>query len=330
MGIRRFIELKCVGIVLVSLLVMLGSFAGGLAQETLPDGSGLRVALVWGAVGNNFAIRGINGARAALEEMGAEVLYSNAAGNRDRHLANMENAIQMGVDGIITGQTLIEQFVEVIQRSMSEGIPVITLDAGPSPALSDVTSNNWVLGTQQGLTLLEYLPEQKGNIIEFYNPGYLPCDIRYESFRNVMRWFPEVETLAIGRAVYPNTVPEAKARMEAFLQQYPAGTIDAIYANYDLEGIGALQAMEEAGRTEIVIIGADCEPGAVESMSAGGPYKASVLQDAYEMGRQAAIAVVKYLAEDKAPPSTIYIPTIVVTQDNLDWALALLDSQGQE
>jgi ABC-type sugar transport system substrate-binding protein len=256
--------------------------------------------------------------------MGVQVLYSNAAGNRDAHLANMENAVQMGVDGIITGQTLIEQFADVISRSMAAGISVITLDAGSSPALADVTRNDWIVGIQQGLALVDLLPGQKGKIIEFYNPGYKPCDIRYSAYRSVLQWFPEIQVLAVGRAVYPNTVPEAKARMEAFLQQYPAGEISGVYANYDLEGLGALQAMQEVGRTEFPIVGCDCEAAALESMGSGGPFKADVFFDGYEMGKQAAVAMVKYLREGVTPSRSIYVPSELVTIDNLPWALDAL------
>jgi len=309
----------------VAMLSVLLCGVAAFAEEALPDATGLRIGLVFGAVGGDFAVECVDGARSTLEAMGAEVLYSNAAGNRDRHLANMETVIQMEVNGIITGQTLMEQFMDIIDSSMEEGIPVITLDGGPSAALADVTANQWIIGIQQALTLFKYLPTLEGNIIEFFNPGYLPCDMRYSGFRVVMDWYPGIKTLAVGRAVYPNTVPEAKARMEAFLQQYPEGEINAVVANYDQEGIGALQAILEAGRDEIIIIGADGEPPAIEAIRSGGPYKASVRTEGYEMGKQAALALVKYILDGTEPAKTIFTETTVVSEDNIDQFLYLLE-----
>lgn len=290
---------------------------GPSAQEELPDCGGRTIAVIWGSLGNDFNIHTHQGALDALKEMGCQVTDSNAGGDRTRQVGYIENAVQLGVAGMVMGDVALEIIDPAIKAAKEAGIPTATCDSGSKEAIVDVTSDNFLLGIQQAYELQKYMGSERGNVIVAFEPGYRPIEIRHATWAAAMPFLcPNFKIIAEIRAHWPNTVPEAKAKMEALLKQFPQGQIDAVYTTYDLEAIGVAQAIEEAGRSEIVVVSADASPDLLDWIKKGSVIKATVGQDPYAIGRAAAIALVRYLNGEKVP-SVIYVPTFIVDTDNI-------------
>ncbi|MGQ9585914.1 MAG: sugar ABC transporter substrate-binding protein [Anaerolineae bacterium] len=292
------------------------------AETGLPDGKGLRVAAIWGSLGNDFNVRGHDSAVATLKEMGVEVLDSNAGGDRNRQVELIENAIQMKVDGMIMGDVAAEIIDPVIQQAKDAGIPVVTIGAYSSAANNDVVLNEWLDGWEGALLVQKYLGDKPGNIVEAYEPGFRPIEVRFASYKAAMPWLvPGYKAVATVNAHWPNTVPEAKAQMEALLKQFPKeGDIDLAFATYDLEAIGMAQAIEEAGRS-IPVVGFDASPDMLDWIKRGSVIKGTVASDPTGMGRQAAINLVRILRGETLPRVT-YMPVIAVDLDNINKYMA--------
>src|SRR6185436_3676884 len=106
---------------------------------------------------------------------------------------------------------------------------------------------------------------------------------------------------------------------EAILAANPQpGSIKAVWAAWDQPALGALQAIQAAGRDKegIVITGIDANPQARDAIAAGGSFEASVAQDFQGIGATTADAVAKVLAGQTVKQSVIYVPTKFITQDN--------------
>ena len=291
------------------------------APETgaeLPDGSGLRVAVIWGSLGNDFNVSGHDAAVATLEAMGVEVLDSNAGGDRNRQVEMIENAIQLEVDGMVMGDVAAEIIDPVIEQAREAGIPVVSVGAYSSAADNDVILNEWLNGWEGALLAQKYLADKPGNFIVAYEPGFRPIEVRFASYSAAMPWLvPEYSEVAVVNAHWPNTVPEAKAQMEALLRQYPnAEDVDLAFATYDLEAIGMAQAIEEAGR-EIPVVGFDASPDMLDWMNRGSVIKGTVASDPTGMGEVAAANLVRILQGESLPRRT-YAPVVSVDIDNID------------
>ncbi|MFC2030798.1 sugar ABC transporter substrate-binding protein [Chloroflexota bacterium] len=293
-----------------------GPAAGGTGEPL--DGSGLRVAVIWGSLGNDFNVRGHDAAVAALEEMGVEVLDSNAGGDRNRQVEMIENAIQLEVDGMVMGDVAAEIIDPVIEQAREAGIPVVTVGAYSNAADNDVILNEWLNGWEGALLAQKYLAEKPGNFIVAYEPGFRPIEVRFASYSAAMPWLvPEYGEVAVVNAHWPNTVPEAKAQMEALLRQYPnAEDVDLAFATYDLEAIGMAQAIEEAGR-DIPVVGFDASPDMLDWMNRGSVIKGTVASDPTGMGQVAAGNLVRIL-QGESLPSRTYAPVVSVDIDNVD------------
>ena len=115
-------------------------------------------------------------------------------------------------------------------------------------------------------------------------------------------------------------IADSRAKMEAILAANPEkGSIDAVWAAWDQPALGALQAIEAAGRTGegIVIVGIDANPQAREAIAAGGNFEASMAQDFVGIGAATADAVARTLKGETIKQSVIYVPTKLVTAANV-------------
>jgi ribose transport system substrate-binding protein len=114
-------------------------------------------------------------------------------------------------------------------------------------------------------------------------------------------------------------IADSRAKMDAILTANPTpGSIKAVWAAWDQPALGALQAIEAAGRGKegIVITGIDANPQAREAIAAGGSFEASVAQDFQGIGSTTADAVARVLAGETLKQSVIYVPTKLITQAN--------------
>jgi ribose transport system substrate-binding protein len=108
--------------------------------------------------------------------------------------------------------------------------------------------------------------------------------------------------------------------VEAILAANPKkGSIAAVWAAWDQPALGALQAIEAAGRTDegIVIVGMDANPHAREAIAKGGNFEASMAQDFKGIGRTVADFVKRHLAGEKIKQSVVYVPTTLITSENV-------------
>jgi ribose transport system substrate-binding protein len=98
-----------------------------------------------------------------------------------------------------------------------------------------------------------------------------------------------------------------------------AGSISAVWAAWDDPALGALQAIEAAGRDGegIIIVGIDANPQALDAIAQGGNFEATVAQDFNGIGSAVADQIETYLAGEAITVKTLYVPTTLVTAANV-------------
>jgi ABC-type sugar transport system substrate-binding protein len=107
----------------------------------------------------------------------------------------------------------------------------------------------------------------------------------------------------------------------ALLEDYP--TIQAIFAANDGMGLGAVQAIEDAGRAgEVIVVSVDAIPEALEAVEEGR-LAATVAQFPEEMAVLAVEAMIKVLNGRPVAPE-IEAPVVVITAENLELAQSQL------
>jgi ABC-type sugar transport system substrate-binding protein len=94
--------------------------------------------------------------------------------------------------------------------------------------------------------------------------------------------------------------------------------IDLVYALNDAMALGALQALREAGLTQVMVAGIDGQKEAYAEIARGGPYRSTVINNPTEITRRAVDLLVDFL-ESGQPPAASMVMTgaILVTPDNV-------------
>jgi ABC-type sugar transport system substrate-binding protein len=126
-----------------------------------------------------------------------------------------------------------------------------------------------------------------------------PVQIRGVIADAVFGNFPDITVIdRVTPDVSDGGIADSRAKMEAILAANPEpGSIAAVWAAWDQPALGALQAIEAAGREGegIVITGIDANPQARDAIAAGGNFEASVAQDFAGIGATTADTVQRLL-----------------------------------
>jgi ribose transport system substrate-binding protein len=159
----------------------------------------------------------------------------------------------------------------------------------------------------------------EGRVVMFTFDPFPPVQQRGVVADAIFGNHPDIEVIdRVTPDVQDGGIADSRAKMEAILAANPEPAHSAVWAAWDQPALGALQAIEAAGRGEegIVITGIDANPQAREAIAAGGSFEASVAQDFEGIGQAAAEAVGRAIAAEEIREPVTYVPTTLVTQAN--------------
>jgi ribose transport system substrate-binding protein len=234
-------------------------------------------------------------------------------------ISGLENAVNQKVDAIILNANPA-QVTAGLETAKTAGVPVFGMDAGMSPLLvANVTSNGYEMAAVTATYVVNRIGG-KGGVVEFVFDAFPPVQVRDVIADAIFKNSPDVKIIdRVTPDVQDGGIADSRAKMEAILAAHPQkGSIAAVWAAWDQPALGALQAIEAAGRADegIVVTGMDANPQAREAIAKGGAFEASMAQDFKGIGRTVAETVQKYLAGEKIKQSVIYVPTKLITQEN--------------
>jgi ribose transport system substrate-binding protein len=257
--------------------------------------------------------------KAAAQGKDWEVNVIDTAGDVAAVISRMEDMVTQNVDAIVINVDPT-QVTAGLQAAADAGIPVIGMDAGSDPLLvTNVTSNGYAMAAETSTYIADRI-DGEGNVVMFIFEAFPPVQVRGVVADAVFGNFPDITILdRVTPDVSDGGIADSRAKMEAILAANPEpGSIKAVWAAWDQPALGALQAIEAAGREGegIVITGIDANPQAREAITAGGNFEASVAQDFTGIGTAAADVVTRVLAGEEIKQGVIYVPTKLITAAN--------------
>ncbi|MDQ1128478.1 sugar ABC transporter substrate-binding protein [Microbacterium sp. SORGH_AS_0888] len=263
--------------------------------------------------------------------LGGKVVATQAEAKDDKHVADIENLIAQKPDAIIVILGDATTLAPVLQKVHDAGIPLFTIDNVSEYSVNNVTSDNWQIGSTLARTIAEDIGG-KGRILVFNGfPGVAPCRIRYDELKLVLNDYPQIQLIQPElQDKYEGTVEDAKQQITDALTRYPKGDISAIWSCWDQPEIGAAQAVDAAGRSEIKIYGVDADKGALDLISdPTSSYTATIAQQNAAIGAGSADNVARYLGgqSDKVTPTTYFAP-VLITKQNVSEKIAELGLGG--
>lgn len=289
-------------------------FAGSAFAGEHLSLSGKRIGVAVVGTQHFWDREAFNGAVATVEALGGEVMAVDGGRDNQVHADNHDILLAAGVDAVISilGDGAVEPKFEALQDA---GIPVFTVDH-PSPfSVNNTTSDNYYMGTTIGRYMADAIGgEGKVAVFNAFEGALRICGIRAGLWKYVLADYPGIEIIQPELAEeFANAPEDARKQTLDLLSQYPEGTLDAIHVGcWDQPAIGIVQALEEAGRTDIVVTALDGGPETLEIMAEdGSPFVANVAQQPNLIGSTSAMNVARYFAGETLLPQT-YVDVLPV------------------
>ncbi|MPY49413.1 substrate-binding domain-containing protein [Streptomyces acidicola] len=243
-----------------------------------------------------------------------------------QQIGQIETLINKKVDVLVILPADGKALTQVGLKAMRAGIPVVNLDRifnTPQAYRCWIGGDNYGMGLNAGHYIGEKLKDKpNARVIELAGVDSLELTRqRTQGFDDALKNYPNIKKVARQAADF--TVESGQAKMAQLLQAQ--SKFDALWNHDDDQGVGALRAIEQAGRDDFLMVGG---AGALSAFQAikqdDGVLKATVLYpptmaaSAIDLARALGQGKgVGGLAEFEIPASmTLY--SAVVDKDNVD------------
>ncbi len=262
------------------------AMAMGFAVVPGPVSAADLIAILTPSHDNPFFKAEAEGAKQRAEELGYETLVLVHDDDPNRQNELFDTAIARGAKAIILDNAGAEATVAPVRRAKEAGIPSFLIDREIKEsgiAVSQIVSNNYQ-GAQLGAEEFVRQMGEEGKYAELLGrEADTNAGIRSSGYHDIIDQYPDMEMVAQQSANWSQT--EAYGKMETILQANPE--IKGVISGNDTMAMGAIAALQAAGRNDVIVVGFDGSNDVRDSILEGG-IKATVLQPAY---RQAQIAV---------------------------------------
>jgi inositol transport system substrate-binding protein len=310
------LNLLLTGVALLGLLVGCASPATQTAQPTAASSGGETIKIGVSMLFDDLWLTTLRDAMTeyAASQPGVELIMVDSKEDVAVQLGQVENFVAQGVDAIVVIAANTDAADPMTKAAQEAGIPIVYVNRLPSNLPEGVYyagSDSIQAGIMQG----EWLAEQlggKGNVVIMNgNLAQEAAQKRTEGVKQVFAKYPDIKIIKEDTGNWQRD--QGLALMENWLAT--GEQIDAVASNNDEMAIGAIQAIDAAGKLgEILVGGVDASPDALQEMDKGR-LNVTVFQNAAgqgEGGIQAAIA----LAKGEKIEQITWIPYELVTTDN--------------
>ncbi|GAA3598971.1 MAG: ribose ABC transporter substrate-binding protein RbsB [Gibbsiella quercinecans] len=287
---------------LVSALALSASLsANALAKET--------IALVVSTLNNPFFVSMKDGAQQEANKLGYNLVVLDSQNNPAKELANVQDLMVQNPKVLLINPTDSDAVGNAIKMANQAKIPVITLDrvASAGTVISHIASDNRAGGKMAG----DFIAGKAGaeaKVIQLEGiAGTSAARERGEGFKQSLDQH-KFKLLASQPADFDRT--KGLNVMQNLLTAHP--DVQAVFAQNDEMALGALRALQTAGKTDVVVVGFD---GTTDGMKAveGGKLAATVAQRPDQIGVIGVETADKVLKGEQVP-ATIPVALKLVTQ----------------
>jgi galactofuranose transport system substrate-binding protein len=210
------------------------------------------------------------------KKRGYQLVYTDAAGSAAKQVADVRSMIAQKVDVIFLAPREEKPLAPVVKEAAKAGIPVILLDRNidqslAKPGVDYITfiGSDFILEGKRVADWLVKKTSGKAKIIELEGTtGSSPANDRKKGFDDVIAANPGMTILASQTGDFARD--KGRQVAETLLQAHPDA--DVIYAHNDEMAIGAISALEAAGKKagkDVMVLSIDGGREAVKLVTEG-------------------------------------------------------------
>ena len=204
-----------------------------------------------------------------------DLTFSDAQQKQENQISAIRTFITKGVDVISFSPIVKTGFEDVLKEAKEAGIPVVLFDRAvdvsePGLYVSLIGSDFVEEGRRAGRWVVENVGEN-ANVAELVGTvGSAPAIDRKKGFEEIIKDHPGIKIIKSQSGDF--TRAKGKEVMESFLKSPEADQINVLFAHNDDMALGAIQAIEEAGKKpgkDIIIVSIDGVKSIFEAILAG-------------------------------------------------------------
>ncbi|MCB7318556.1 substrate-binding domain-containing protein [Lacrimispora sp. 210928-DFI.3.58] len=234
------------------------------------------------------------------------------------YINTVERAISMEPDGIAVHVFNADAYIDVINKAVDGGIPVIT--TGPDSPNSKRICNVGVENIEAGAFGAERLGEAMngtGKVLILTRAGQNNSELRVQGFKETLaEKYPSMEV--VSEISVTAEIADQASKTAAALTANPE--ISAIFCSLGIQAVGASQGCDQVGRSDITVFGFDRNPAQLELVKEG-KVMGSIAQGCYNMGWWACMGLYiehNNLLGDRNFPTFISAGVSYIDQSNVD------------
>lgn len=295
--------------------------AGTLQAQDRPapfdNPSDVTIALVRYLSTGDFFQAYLSGVENQAAALGVELRVLDSRQDAALQADMVDQAIALGVDGIIIQHGLTESMKEAAQRAVEAGIKVVAFDVNvENDAIPQIEQSDYLLGK---LALEQAVADNGTDFTAgyVYVPGIAPLDRRHVAWEEIKAANPGITEAAMFGTLDNPIANSVANQARAVLQANP--NINVVFAPYDEFAKGVKIAVDEAGLTDdIDIYSADVSTADISAMrEPGSAWVTTVATNPAVVGEVSVRALALMLAGENPGPSVVVPPTRI-TQDFLN------------
>jgi len=207
---------------------------------------------------------------------GWNLVYTDAAGSAAKQVADVDSMIAQGVDMIFLAPREEKPLIPAVMKAKKAGIPVVLIDRNVDQKVA-AAGKDYVtfIGSDfvdQGRRAGEWLIQAtggKGKIIELEGTvGSSPANDRKKGFDDAIKKHGGMQIVASQSGDFARD--KGRQVMETLLQAHP--DVTAVYAHNDEMAIGAIAALEAAGKKpgqDVTVVSIDGTRDALQAIIDG-------------------------------------------------------------
>jgi len=311
---RRLLLSVAVGGLVVGSVITVGAFADDGALPPLAKKATYKAGFAQTESNNPWRLAQTASMQDEAKKLGWQLVYTDAAGSAAKQVADVQSMIAQKVDVIFLSPREEKPLIPAVFAAKKAGIPLFLIDRGVDATLAKAgkdyvafIGSDFVLeGHRAGEWLVKAM-NGNAKIIELQgSTGSSPANDRKKGFADAIAGSPGMQIVASQTGDFARD--KGRQVMETLLQAHPEAT--AVYAHNDEMAIGAIAALEAAGRhpgKDITIVSIDGEKDGLQAIIDGK--MGATVECNPRFGPGAYAAAIAYANGEKIPP-------MVVNKDN--------------
>ena len=271
----------------------------------------VKIALVRYLSTGDFFQAYLSGVEAQSKALGVDLRVFDSRQDAALQADMVDQAIALGVDGIVVQHGLTESMQEAVQRAVDAGIKVVAFDVNvKNPAVPQVEQSDRDLAR----LALEQAIKDNGESFKagyVYVAGIAPLDRRDETWRAFKKKYPGIDEVAMFGTLDNPIANSVANQARSVLQAHP--DIQVMFAPYDEFAKGVKIAVDEAGlSSQIKIYSADVSTADISAMrEPGSAWAATAATNPAVVGEVSVRTLAMLLAGEKVDHSVIVPPTLI-------------------